>query len=266
MKILYVKNNSERAKKFQLKTIIFEEDGKKFVRKQTLSDEALPHLKKMKDSYRKLTAAIINPKIKLAKIVSESDDGLTFEFIDGISLEKKYHDALKFGENESRIVINEYMDLLATGFKTTLFKSSSMVTDEYKRIFGNHDYSEFDDKICFDGISNIDLIFSNIIFKDDHVYLIDYEWVFELNLPIDYAAFRTLPINDKLHEKMENNFRDEIVVNKTGFFKIQHNYLNNRLNILQLLHEKDQQIQHLHDVAQSLRFKNRLKRLIKIFK
>ncbi len=262
MKILYVKNNSERSKQFQLKTIIYEENGTRFVKKQTLCDEALPHLMKMKDNYDKLTALITNPKIKLVKIINESEDSLTFEFVDGISLKKKYHDSLHSGTKESNTLISEYIELLKTGFKTTLFDSSSMVTAEYQKIFGEHDYSKFDDQVCFDSISNIDMIFSNIIFKDDNIYLIDYEWVFELNITIDYIAYRSLPIDNDLHEKMENNFRDEIVVDKTGFFKVQQNYLNKRSNILQLIQEKDQQILHWHDVAQSLRLKNRIKKLV----
>ena len=183
MKILYVKNNSERAKEFQLKTVIYEEGGQKFVKKESLRDEAIPHLKKMKESYEKLTASIVDPKIKLAKIIDESQNSLTFEFIDGISLERKFNNALKSGEAESNKIIDEYIELLSRGFKTTIFNSSTMVNDEYKKLFGDLDYSELDGKLCFDGISNIDLIFSNIIYKGSEVYLIDYEWIFNLNIP-----------------------------------------------------------------------------------
>ena len=48
MKVLYVKNGNERSKEFQLKTVIYEENGQKFVKKQALCNEAIPHLKKMK--------------------------------------------------------------------------------------------------------------------------------------------------------------------------------------------------------------------------
>jgi len=99
MKILYVKNNSERAKELQLKTIIYEENGQKYVKKQASTKEAIPHLKKMKKSYERLSDAIINPKIKLAEIIDESEESLTFEFISGVSLEKKFYDAIKVGEN-----------------------------------------------------------------------------------------------------------------------------------------------------------------------
>ena len=277
MKILYVKNNSERAKEFQLKTIIYEENGEKFVKKEALCEEAIPHLKKMKGSYEKLTASIVNPNIKLAKIIDEGADSLTFEFIDGVSLEKRFNDALKLGDNASNDIIDEYMKLLKTGFKTTVFDCSAMVDDVYQQTFGNLDYSKLNDELCFDNIANIDLIFSNIIFKDTDIYLIDYEWVYELNIPIDYIAFRSLQNPNNLLKQMEKTFIDEVVVNKNGFYKIQTNYSNPRFNIVhqiqekdqqiqekdQQIQEKEQQIQHLHDVIQFMRLTNRFKRIIK---
>ncbi|SFV63031.1 hypothetical protein MNB_SV-13-1731 [hydrothermal vent metagenome] len=93
MNIHYVKNNSERNKAFQLKTIIYEENGQKIIKKQALTKEAIPHLKKMKETYEKLTASIIDPKVKLAKIIAETKDSLCFEFIDGESLESKFNHA-----------------------------------------------------------------------------------------------------------------------------------------------------------------------------
>ena len=200
MKILYVKNNSERAKEFQLKTVIFELNGQKFVKKQALCSEAIPHLKKMKESFEKLTASIINQKIKLAKIVDESEDSLTFEFIDGISLEKKFNET-----QNKNIIIDEYLTLVRSGFKTTSFDSTSMVTDTFINVFGNQDYSELDGELCFSGIANIDLIFSNIILKDDSIYLIDYEWVFNINVPIEYVVFRALHDENTLYQRMESN-------------------------------------------------------------
>lgn len=192
MKILYVKNNSERAKEFQLKTIIYEDNGQKYVKKEALTKEALPHLKRMKENYEKLTNSIINPKIKLAKIIDESENSLTFEFIEGVSLENKLHEALKSGEDQVREVIGDYITLISNGFRTTQFNHKMMISDTYQTLFGKIDFSKMDDALCFENISNFDLIFSNIIFKEDNVYLIDYEWIYETPLPIAYIIYRTI--------------------------------------------------------------------------
>jgi len=54
MKILYIKSNSNRNKRYQIETIIFEENGKKFVKKRALHKESLAHIKRFLQSYKKL--------------------------------------------------------------------------------------------------------------------------------------------------------------------------------------------------------------------
>ncbi|MEA1880459.1 MAG: hypothetical protein U9N11_07430, partial [Campylobacterota bacterium] len=200
MKILYVKANSERAREFQLKTIVYEIDGQKYVKKEAMLPEAIPHLKKMKSTYTSINKSIQNPQIKLAKIIDESENSLTFEFIEGTSLASKYNAAKK--RNKEQSVIDTYYTLLHEGFKTTTFDVQTMVTEDFKHTLGDFDYTSCNKKLCFDGISNIDLIFSNIIFKDEHIYLIDYEWVYDFNIPIDFAIFRALHAHNDLHWKM----------------------------------------------------------------
>ena len=270
MKIFYVKNNNDRAAEFQLQTIIYEDNGKMFVKKRALKPEAFSHLAGMKDNYLKLSSIIVDPKIKLAEILYESEDCLIFEFIDGYSFEKKMHGAIIEGQQEADYTLNEYFDLLKTGFKTTFFDSSSMVTDRFKELFGEGDYSDLDGDVCFDGISNLDLIFSNIIYKDDVVYLIDYEWVFELNLTLGYVAARALLEYEFLFDKMEKHFLGNFVNDKRGDCATQQRYLKDRKNIFHYIVGKENEIQDKNkeilrqqDIAQSLRLKNRVKKLFK---
>lgn len=252
MKILYIKNNSERTKEFQLKTIIYEENDQKYVKKQAIHAESIPHLKKMKENYNRLADSIINPKIKLAKIIDESQNSLTFEFIDGISLEKKYNTAKKLNTQTANKVIHEYLQILKTGFKTCTFDSQTMVTDTYKTLFANHDFSALDGELCFEGISNIDLIFSNMIYKDESIYLIDYEWTYEINLPINYILYRPLHmmqqegetllethgIDNAIYKKMERNFVDSYVM-KNSFYFQRDNYMHKRVQLIQHVHEQE---------------------------
>ena len=261
MKILYVKNNSERAKKYQLKTIIFEKNGTRFVKKQALCDEAIPHLKKMKENYHALTDAIINPKIKLAKIIDEDTNSLTFEFIEGISLEKKFNHAIQSNDSLVDEIIENYLDFLKKSFKITHLPESHASNDNFKNILFNINFKQSDDFTYFKDISNIDLIFSNIIYKEDEIYLIDYEWVFSLNLPIHYALYRSLRAvnthkniniesyidNNQLaiFNDMEENFFDNEVVSEKSFFKIKNNYNQNRVNTYTQIENFRSQINHL---------------------
>ena len=191
MKILYVKSNNERDKKYQLQTIVFEENGKKFVKKKALCEEAIPHLMQMKENYHTLTASIVNPNIHLAKIIKTESNSLVFEFIDGISVEQKMLEAIKSGDQKMIDgEIGSYIELLKTGFKTHSSTAQSAITPDGKQIFEDLDFTKLDDTLCFDQVSNIDLIFSNIIYRDNTVYIIDYEWVLEGSIPVNYALFR----------------------------------------------------------------------------
>ena len=185
-----MKNNSERTASLQLRTIIFEENGQKFVKKQAITSEAIPHLKKMKINHSKLSNSILNKNIKVVNIVDETEDSLTFEFIKGISLEQKFYDAIKDGEEAVNILLDEYIQLLTLGFKTINFDATTIDKVAFRKLFGHNDYSQFDGELSFANISNIDLIFSNILYTDNGIYLIDYEWVFEMNIPINFIMFR----------------------------------------------------------------------------
>jgi len=258
MKILYVKNNSERHKAFQLKTIIYEEGGQKFVKKEALTNEAIPHLKKMKTSYTQLTSSIIDSKIAFAKIVKEDEKSLTFEFIDGESLEQRFQNAIKMGSDAVEKVIQDYSELLSYGFQTCKFDSKSMVTDEFKLLFGDRDYTSLSGQQCFEGISNIDLIFSNIIYKEGKVYFIDYEWTYSLNIPVDYIKYRTMEMVSDLsrnivnktkshaflYHKMERNFVDDYVMNN-GFYFQRHKYIKASVLQTEYIQAKEEHIQEL---------------------
>ena len=250
MKILYVKNGSERNKKFQLQTTVFEENGQKFVKKSALCKESLIHLYEMKGNYSRISDTIVNPKVKLAKIVKEDENSLTFEYIEGESFAKRLE---KIGNHEEKIkvFVNDYKNFLIDSFKTTTFDAKKLNVD-CKNIFGDLDYSILDGEICFDGISNIDLIFSNIIYKNDEIYIIDYEWVFECSLPINYVLYRSSlnhafifqperPAQLHIYKSMESNFIWTYVY-KEAFYKNKENYNKTRLNLEEAFKAKDRTI------------------------
>lgn len=296
MKVLYVKCNSTRIKMFQLKTIIYEENGQKFVKKEALCDEAIPHLIKMKENYKKLKKTIVDPNIHFANIIAETEKSLIFEFVDGLSMEQCFLNAQQNNIQEATRIITDYISLVKNGFQTKDFAHQNM-EENYTQVFGEGDYKKLEGKACFDRVSNCDLIPSNILYKDNKIYIIDYEWVFDFSVPVEYIYFRGLNLfQDKTllqqyidNEIVEELFRQEdhfilqYVLRKESFYQIQHYYLKNKISIieeLQIKHhelqEKDQQITHkdhelqikdqeilyLKEIAQSMRIKNRIKRFL----
>ena len=254
MKILYVKNGSQRDKFFQLQTIIYEDNGRKFVKKIALCDEALPHLHNMKINYTRLSSLIINQKVKLANIVAEDKRSITFEYIEGKSLQSPSNN------NEVAAFIEEYTIFFKKSFKTKLFDSKKLSPDMIE-VFGDFDYSVFDGQLCFQGYTNIDLIYSNIIIKDDEFYIIDYEWVFDFELPINYILFRNIYSDIKtfdyikhyFHEtyiNMELTFSNNYVYNNS-FYEYQKKYLHRKYTINQQIQDREQQIQNKEQQIQN---------------
>lgn len=296
MKVLYVKCNSTRIKMFQLKTIIYEENGQKFVKKEALCDEAIPHLMKMKENYKKLKKTIVDPNIHFANIIAETEKSLIFEFVDGLSMEQCFLNAQQNNIQEANRIIADYISLVKNGFQTKDFAHQNM-EENYTQVFGEGDYEKLESKACFDRVSNCDLIPSNILYKDNKIYIIDYEWVFDFSVPVEYIYFRGLNLfQDKTlvqqyidNEIVEELFRQEdhfilqYVLRKESFYQIQHYYLKNKISIIEELqikhhelqvkdqqithkdHElqvKDQEILYLKEIAQSMRIRNRIKRFL----
>ena len=270
MKILYVKSGSEREKKYQLQTTVFEENGEKFVKKKALCQEAIPHLMQMKENYNTLTASIINPNIQLAKIIKAENDSLVFEFIDGISMEQKILDAIKIGD-QKRIdeEFENYIKLLKTGFKTHISTAKSAATPDGKQIFEDLDLAKLGDTLCFDQISNIDLIFSNIIYRDNTVHIIDYEWVLKGSIPLNYAlfrAFRSLYDMDKLEvdkyltdseltlfNAMEKRLIFFEITSANSFYQFRENFDKIRTNLYLKKSELEEEITGLKNNVNGLK-------------
>ena len=284
MKVLYVKCNSTRIKKFQLKTVIYEENGQKFVKKEALCKEAIPHLMQMKESYNRLKQTIVDPRIHFSKIIEETEKSLTFEYIDGVSMEERFLQLNQAHTDKAEEIISDYISIVTHGFQTKPFSQETTEVD-YSSVFGEGEYQKLNGLSSFNGISNCDLIPSNILYSEDKIYIIDYEWIFDLSIPVDYVVFRGLnlfqdkdlvqkyvdvKILDELY-RQEDYFILQYILTKESFFQIQHYYLKNSLSVInelqikeQELQIKDQEIHYLKEVAQSMRIKNRIKRFFLI--
>ena len=269
MKILYIKNNSERNRAFQLRTTIYEENGVRFVKKEAITPEAVAHIENMKESYKKLSENIVDPNFKLVPIVAEGNGYIIFEFIDGESFEKKFENN-KNNPQALQKLSDHYLSILNNSFKTTTFDHTTMVTDEMKKLFGKLDYSEFDGTICYDGICNIDMILSNLIEKDGIVYLIDYEWAYSLSLPVEYILHRTFMLlqpefktlfersfsHARLYHIMERHFIDSYVM-RDGFYFQKNRYMKVNIPITQHIKIKEENIEQLESRVEEVAGENR---------
>jgi len=269
MKILYIKFNSERNPEFSLKTTIYQDKDKKFVSKEALSAKAYPHISRIEKAFSLLTNSLEGSLLQPLQILSSSKNKIIFPFLDGISFEEKF---LKIKNNQKALELfwQEYEQLIKNSFVTTRFDSMTMVNDDLQELFGDIDYTRLDGLISFQEVSNLDLIFSNIFQTNEATYILDYEWTYPLNIPIDFVLYRTkhfyetfynITFNttskyDSLFETMDRHFIDQYVMKK-GFYFYKKNYLKINTPIQEHITIKENHIQQLERRIQVVEDKNK---------
>lgn len=184
MKTVYAKFNSERVPKFQTVTKILQ-DGKglKHVVKEALCDQANRHIDMIASNYSLLKS---HYHIDLVEPKKEGNQ-LIFPMAGGVSLERAMIEAVAAGdESKFEHYINlfiEYIDHFVSK-REAVFKPCEI----FLSIFGEWTDDDPQDLIQ---IANVDLIFGNIFIDgNDKFTLIDYEWVFDFEIPKNYIIWR----------------------------------------------------------------------------
>ena len=93
--------------------------------------------------------------------------------------------------------------------ETNMFKEFTL-TSEYTKIFGNTSPITKEKSLI---ITNLDMLFHNIIIKDNEAYCIDYEWIFEFPIPIEFLIYRMI---STFYSKYNMYFSNKI--DKKNFF------------------------------------------------
>jgi len=264
MKILYVKSNSERNQAFGLQTVIFEQDGRRLVKKRILSDKAAPHLASLIQNRELLANAIQNPRLKVVPIEQSGPSEVVFDYIEGESFEQK---ALNLAHDPERLeeFLRDYLAFLEESFSTTTFDAKNHAKDLVP-YFGRRDYTFFDGQKAFAPISNIDMILSNLIEdRNGDIHIIDYEWTLPAVVPISYVFYRTLyqlpqavskemierfGLTDPIYDEMERHFIDGYVT-RGGYHLYRYNYLKINLPLKQYLEEKEKHIGQLKEYVEA---------------
>lgn len=188
MKTIFAKYNSERLPKYQIVTkIVVDDNGQKYAMKEALCNEANAHIEDIYNNYELLKNSYNLNLVKPTKI----DNGLMFEMAQGISLENILLGAIAQNDKEKLTkYITKFLD-----FVDGMVTKRSVVfepCEEFTTIFGEWENSEPQDIIK---VANIDLIFGNIfVDEDENFTLIDYEWVFDFEVPKSYILWRSLAI------------------------------------------------------------------------
>ncbi|MEG2624971.1 MAG: hypothetical protein RR956_01720 [Christensenella sp.] len=256
MSVIYSNFVTNRRKEYQLQTKIIEENGKKFVRKIAYSADSKKHIARIAQNCERLKQAVSNGTEVCG--CSCTDDYIDFEFVEGKTLADCVYDAYNSGGFDAAAEkFDEYNHFLHTCCKEYKPYEYSV---EAKNILG---VTEVGERECMYP-ANIDLVLGNIIVNDGVYTMVDYEWVYDFAVPVEFILYRALNLYyyliDKEHTKdidrmyerygitdisvglykiMENNFVN-YVHDMRGMASVFGQYLKPRANIIDIraLNEK----------------------------
>ena len=163
--IKYAKYSNDRAPEYRIRTEIWQDkEGGMTVKKHPLCKEAREHVRGMALAYENLKKRYEGSRLEINQCkLHDEEDGLwcSFEFLEGRPLSELLDECLEKEEQE------HFHKLFL----------------EYVERIGYHaDYP----------VADFDLIFGNIIVKDDTWTIIDYEWTFGKEVEAKELAFRAI--------------------------------------------------------------------------
>ena len=184
MKKIYSKITKERKVQFQIETDIYEEEnGHKMVEKKPLTAEAIEHLMKMYENYqyyRKQGIQVLLP-------CEQKESSLLFPYVEGKSL---YNDFLDAAEKKDKNAILQVFQLYESIIgQMYLNQHEFIISESFKEIFGEISLST--SMIAAKKV-DIDLTFDNIVFTEDGIKVIDYEWIFDFDVPVKFPVYRAI--------------------------------------------------------------------------
>lgn len=184
MKIIYSKYNRERLPQFQTETTLYIESGVLYAKKRALTSVAREHIENMYHNYNKLVESMGNIMVAKSNL---AEDSITFEYIASPTLATLLiQSVLQENKEEFFHYLNEYKKMVLS----LPLAYVEEFTPSIESIFGND--IQLNKVMCLK-ISNIDLTFDNVTYeKNGKFCVIDYEWVFETNLPVAFVLYRAI--------------------------------------------------------------------------
>lgn len=159
--VLYTKCSNDRAPEYAIRTdILIDGDGKRWVQKTPLTKAAVDHVTNIDKANKLLTNRFAGSKIFINTCELKGDK-IAFQFVEGKTLEELFDECI---EKDN---IEKFVSLLQEYVENINYNIEANVTD-------------------------LDLIFGNIMVDGDKWHVIDYEWTFEKSIPTVSLLARAL--------------------------------------------------------------------------
>ena len=202
-RVLYAKYNSLRRPEYRVTTEIQEDEKGKRVVKKPGDAKAGEHIQTIARN-RELLAGSYE-KIKVLPVKREGDE-LVFPFVAGESLKDQIDTEKTDREAFVRQVTKLFDKIL--DYKKENFCPFE-ITEGFRALFGDIRPEETT-AVC---PANIDSLFSNFIENEEGIFCLDYEWVHDFPIPVNYIKYRTLAYlyNDWANSVFDGIKREELM-------------------------------------------------------
>ena len=188
--VLNVKFSNERVADHAIITLFSHNpDGELVVSKQTCDSAGEAHLSHIEQSYRKLKKKFSGTGFELNHCEKTTEQEIRFEYIrSDRTLADHLNELLRNNKRDQLIDgIMEYIETLRTVCTEKQFVPSC----EFQKIFGEYVPSR-EREAVFEEVCDIDLTFDNVLLTGNDKTIIDYEWTFDFDIPLNYVAWRAV--------------------------------------------------------------------------
>lgn len=190
LEVCYSKFSNDRDSKYAIRTdICMDQSGNKWVEKAPLTEDANSHIEDIEASYEKLCKRFEGSKLVM-NTCQRVEDKIAFSFVKGKTLEELFDSFIDNGNKEGFYqLLEEYIQNID---------------------FGNEHE-----------ISDLDLIFSNILVEENKWHVIDYEWTFPKKIPTIEILTRALYCYSLGSKKRERFLKEDFIneLNELGVTK-----------------------------------------------
>ena len=198
--LCYAKYSNERAPRFRIRTDILEDrQGHRMVRKRAADLQAGAHVASIYDKYQRLRENFAGTALSVNRCELREDDAY-LEWLSGDTLEAELDELLDAGQTDVFIgKIREYFQIFSKG------EEGFRETPEFAEVFGRQELlsgmnTGAGQRQAADPgtgwkcrpVSDIDMVFANVIHTEQGYTLIDYEWTFDFPVPVKYLQYRCL--------------------------------------------------------------------------
>ncbi len=185
---LYSNFKREIGLKYQIETDILEEQARKYSKKTPISKKSKEHISEIYENYKILCKQLDSCETFTIAPCKKIKNSIIFDYIEGENLSDTLQELILSQKREKIISFMQEYKKLIEKYYFKARKVEKYSTKKVADIFGEHD---FENVFVYDML-NIDLIMDNIIKTKNKYTIIDYEFIINNSLPVDYIIARTV--------------------------------------------------------------------------